>query len=165
MKPLHRTKLPQSEVDRVAAETWQRWESGHAEVRKCLGEDRAQALSNLRDVVLRAAEGDVFINDLYQVLRKELPGGWLHLSIKRLDKESCHDWRHFQQIKDEVAGPMREAVELYPAFDRVVDMANQYHLWVAPEGFRFPFGFKSVRAVSADTNGTQAKQRPFETES
>jgi hypothetical protein len=47
-----------------------------------------------------------------------------------------------------LAGPEYEAIELYPAEDRVVDRVNQYHLYVlaAKEGTntlpRFPVGWK-----------------------
>lgn len=66
------------------------------------------------------------------------------LSIKRIDKAHVHDWRHLQEIKNMVVGPEYEAIELYPAEERVVDTANQYHLFVFHDpGFRLPWGFKS----------------------
>jgi len=52
-----------------------------------------------------------------------------HLSIKRRDKEPIHDWRDLQEIKNQLCGPEVEAMELYPAEDRKVDSANQFHLW------------------------------------
>lgn len=57
-----------------------------------------------------------------------------HLSIKRNDRESVHDWRDLQELKNAICGPEREAVEIYPAESRRVDMRNQYHLWVLPAG-------------------------------
>jgi hypothetical protein len=53
----------------------------------------------------------------------------------------AHDWRHFQRIKNELCGPEREGVELYPAESRLVDSANEFWVWVLPAGERFPFGF------------------------
>ena len=51
-----------------------------------------------------------------------------------------------------------EAVELYPAESRLVDNANQWHLWCVT-GFRFPFGF-AERLVSEETPGvTQLRIR------
>lgn len=67
--------------------------------------------------------------------------GSLHLSIKRLDREPIHDWRDLQAIKNDIAGPEREAIELYPAESRLVDQANQFHLWVMPEGAKLQIGF------------------------
>lgn len=69
--------------------------------------------------------------------------GPVWLSVKRMDRETTRDWRHLQQIKNEVIGPEREAVELFPRESRVVDNANQYHLWVAPEDCDWPVGFPS----------------------
>lgn len=71
----------------------------------------------------------------------------VHISIKRIDKAPVHDWRHFQEIKNMLIGPEFEAVELYPAEDRVVDTANQYHLWAFGDvrmvaGLGFPVGLK-----------------------
>jgi hypothetical protein len=56
----------------------------------------------------------------------------VHLSIKRFDRGPVRDWRHLQQIKNEVVGPEAEAFEIFPAESRLVDTANQYHLWAIP---------------------------------
>lgn len=84
----------------------------------------------------------------------------LHLSVKLISKEAFHDWRVFQRIKNELVGEEFEAVEIYPPESQLVDTANQYHLWVLPEGMRLPFGFRSGRIVS-DGNSRGAKQRAF----
>lgn len=114
------------------------------------------------DVLAQVYDQEVWLNDRYQCAVRYLdatPEGALHLSIKRIDKEVIHDWRDLQQIKTDVAGAEREAVELYPAESRVVDTANQYHLWVAPEGRRIEVGFISGRIVSDETGESGAKQR------
>lgn len=101
-----------------------------------------------------------FRNNQYTVTVKDLEGGAHYLTIKRNDRHWKHDWRHLQRIKNELLGPEVEAVELYPAESRLVDEANQYHLWALPEGERFPFGFtdRSVRMDSDEEHGS--KQRP-----
>jgi len=43
-------------------------------------------------------------------------------------------WRDFQRIKNVLCGPTREAVEIYPVDDAVMDHGDGYHLWVLPEG-------------------------------
>lgn len=63
-----------------------------------------------------------------------------HISFKRLDRAAVRDWRHFQAIKNDIAGAEREAVEIFPAESELMDGANQYHLWVMPEGRRFALG-------------------------
>lgn len=70
-----------------------------------------------------------------------------HLSIKRLDKMAVHKWRDLQEIKNQLLGPEIEAVELYPAESRRIDVANQFHLFALPPGEMFNFGFTGERAV------------------
>ena len=91
--------------------------------------------------------GELFVNEVYQVIRERL-GGWWHLSIKPLAKDRLSRWRDYQQIKNELVGPEHEAAELFPAESRLVDAADQYHLWVAADpAYRFPFGFDDGRFV------------------
>ena len=75
------------------------------------------------------------------------------LSFKRIDRKPIKDWRHVQNIKNDILGLECEAVEIYPAESRLTDTANQYHLWgfTDPE-FRFPWGFPS-RQVFDDVGG------------
>jgi len=109
----------------------------------------------------------VWLNSRYQVNVyrwdfEGVPGGkMLQLSVKRRDKEVIRDWRDLQRIKNEVCGQECEAVELYPAESRLVDTANQFHIWVLPEGLRFPFGFTDGRLVS-ERSSLGARQRPWE---
>jgi hypothetical protein len=110
---------------------------------------------------------EVWSNDQYvvHVTRRatgEHAGTVEHLSIRRVDRAAAQDWRHFQRIKDEIAGPDVEAAELYPARARVVDNANQYHLWCFPPGIRFPFGFAEGSASSDTRDWGSARQRPLD---
>ena len=87
------------------------------------------------------------------------------LSIKRKDKEPCKDWRDFMDIKNQLVGEEHEAVELYPAKQRVVDTANQFHLWCFKNPKRFfPFGFTNGCQMDkeAETKFGNSKQRKFE---
>lgn len=118
----------------------------------------------------------VFLNRAYQVIIYEevkvpIPEktGWpemVWLSIKRIDKKAIHDWRHLQWIKNDLVGEECEGLELYPAESRLVDQANQYHLWVMkrPER-RFPLGYDDRDVATRDwTNpedGSTSRQRPF----
>jgi hypothetical protein len=97
---------------------------------------------HVEQMVQRMTSTRIYENDTYHVeLRYQPP--FVHLDITRHDRGSCKNWRELQQIKNEIVGSENEAVELFPAESRLVDTANQYHLWVHlnPE-FRFPFGFK-----------------------
>lgn len=116
--------------------------------------------------------GEVYLNSRYQVhlmyysqnmkdVDRRENAYWLHLSVKRLDKAPLHDWRDLQRIKNELIGENYEGIELYPAEDRRVDTANQYHIWVVNSPhFRFDVGWPS-RLVVEDSHGG-AVQREFE---
>lgn len=123
--------------------------------------------AEVRAVYAARLTEELWKNSRYQVAvnrQAVVPDGWpamVHLSIKRVDRAPIHDWRDLQRIKNELVGPEHEAVELYPAEERLVDSANQYHLWVlADRERRFPFGFVE-RFVTERTVG-KAMQRPFE---
>ena len=74
------------------------------------------------------------------------------LSIRRTQRSRLpRDWRDLQRIKAEIVGPEHEAIEIFPAESRVVDSADQFHLWVLPKPLYrdeegrmmncFPFGW------------------------
>jgi hypothetical protein len=110
----------------------------------------------------------VRMNAIYQVNIRVRPD-MIHLSIKRRDRKpvGSERFRDFQRIKNELVGPNHEAVELYPAEDRLVDTANQYHLWVlATPNERFPFGYADRLLMDSSHHaGTGAEQRPFKVQS
>jgi len=96
--------------------------------------------------VQRMSSQNIFENDVYHVEINYAPP-FINLDIRRHDAGNCKVWRDLQQIKNELVGPEHEAVELFPAESRLVDTANQYHLWVhVSSDFRFPFGY-STRCV------------------
>lgn len=119
----------------------------------------------VRAEVDRLNEAVIVQNSRYQVhiMRVPVPGvpgGYMqHLSIRRLDRKrpGAEKWRDFQRLKNELCGAESEAVEMYPRESRLIDGADQYHLWVLPWGVNFPFGFDGGRDVSytAPPGGTQ----------
>jgi hypothetical protein len=113
----------------------------------------------------------IFINELYvvSVFKNESNDFGVdvpvwHLSIRRQDREACHDWRHFQQIKNEICGPEYEGLELYPAESRVLDAANQYHLYVIMiKDVPVPVGYTDINNNGRDErNIGNSQQRPFD---
>ena len=93
-----------------------------------------------------------FTNNLYQIAVQPYgDGGMLHINIRRRDGSMVKDWRHFQQIKNEIAGEEREAIEIYPAESRKVDTSNKWHLWVMPEGKGINVGWRK-RDVQYEEN-------------
>lgn len=85
----------------------------------------------------------VCLNLVYSVQFFERDSAWGvidHLLIRRHDGGNDLPWAHAQRIKDELCGPERVAVEVFPPTSQLVDDANCRHLWVLPEGFQLPFG-------------------------
>jgi hypothetical protein len=104
-----------------------------------------------------------YLNAIYQVQVDEVSDGVTHLCIRRRDGAAdLRDWRHFQQIKNELCGEEREAVELYPAESRKVDTSNKWHLWVLPLGTTLPVGW-TKRDVKYDESRDVPgmRQRPL----
>ncbi|MEE8545022.1 MAG: hypothetical protein V3T29_04355 [Alphaproteobacteria bacterium] len=91
----------------------------------------------------------VWVNNLYQVnVEYSDDLNFVHLIIRRLDREPGHNWRHFQTIKNELVGPDCEAVELYPSEKHLVDAKDHYHLWAYTSPHNsFGIGFKHGREV------------------
>jgi hypothetical protein len=115
------------------------------------------------------ADVALWSNDTYEVfvVEVDIEAGIKHLSIKRYDRAPTHNWRHLQQIKNEICGESWEAIELYPDESRLADNANQTHLW-ATAG-RIPVGFPEGVVISdeqvqayneADHPGRQEPRQP-----
>jgi hypothetical protein len=111
---------------------------------------------------------EVWANDLYQVnVRRGIPFAGnpeftlAHLSIKRRDRRALTDWRHFQWIKNDIVGEECEGIELFPAESRLVDGANQYHLWVfeTPEP-RWPVGWDWRNVTEKSLMGETQRKFP-----
>tara|TARA_Y100001938_G_scaffold130909_1_gene187376 strand:+ start:545 stop:1057 length:513 start_codon:yes stop_codon:yes gene_type:complete len=93
---------------------------------------------------------EIWVNDIYQVNINREDQEWIHLSIKRRDKQAinANKWQHFQWIKNQLVGENHEGLELYPSEKRLVNTANQYHLWVYknPKNI-IPCGWHGQRAT------------------
>lgn len=107
---------------------------------------------------------EVWANDTYEATVEHYDEGWAYITLKRFDRHAIRDWRHLQSIKNEVTDPEREALEIFPAESRLMDEANQYHLWVLPAGEALGFGqnFRSV-GHPEDVRGVgRARQRAWQ---
>lgn len=111
----------------------------------------------------------IFINSIYQVsVWFELSsffGEVAHLSFKTHDKQARHDWREMQRIKNELCGDETEAIEIYPMESRLVDTANQYHLFVFKD-YKLDLGFKERLVGDGPTTDIlhMGRQRPWRPE-
>lgn len=135
---------------------------------KALAKAQGRSMNQVRKEFERIRREDtVYVNDVYQVNVKEIDtpiGEMVWLSIKRRDKRVVHDWRDFQEIKNQLVGPDHEGVELYPAESRKVDTSNQYHLWVFKEpGKGFPFGWTEREVIdgTGEIGKDGTRQRPL----
>lgn len=139
--------MPESEVRNSINGVMEKWRAGDLEVRAALNASSETAARARLTDMYKQDDGfyEVYINDVYQVAvydRTNPKTNIIHLSIKRIDRQTIHDWRHLQEIKNQLVGPTHEAIELYPSEERRVDAANQYHLWVFKDPtYRFPIGF------------------------
>lgn len=124
---------------RLAAEPFGSWE------RRELGADLFRAACGFEPTREVAAITHGFLNNRYAVQVSEIDTDWgrvTHLWIRRHDSQPVRSWPDLQRIKNEIAGPDRLAVEVFPPQSEVVDLANMLHLWVLPVGFTLPFGLK-----------------------
>lgn len=110
-------------------EHWGRWN------------DRSDKLV-LHSPVMQKRITRAFVNNVFSVQMGEETCQWgavTHLWIRRHDGQPPI-WREMQRIKDELVGPLRTAVEVFPNTYELVDVAPMYHLWVLPEAVALPFG-------------------------
>jgi hypothetical protein len=107
----------------------------------------------------KAVQCLAFVNNKYNGFALVFEDTSMHLTFKRNDRAAVRDWRHFQAIKNEVAGPEREAIEIYPPESELVDAANEYHLWVLAKGETAPYGFEHQAVLDASNNHDHALYR------
>lgn len=96
-------------------------------------------------------------NDGYQVTSRILITDWgkvEHVAITHNAKDenelSQHGerdipWSIKQEIKNELFGEKRLAIEVFPEESKKVDVMDVYHLWVFPKGFSLPFGIHPTK--------------------
>lgn len=153
MAPFHAATLPPEALDVRA------FAARH-------GLSKDAAASQLQRLRVQA----IYMNDRYQVNVEivrapfgEATGDVLWLSIKRRDRATVHDWRDLQRIKNMIVGEEHEGFEVYPAESRLVDTANQYHLWVFVDAsVRLPVGYQSREVLGAgEAAAFGAGQRGF----
>ena len=81
---------------------------------------------------------NVYIVQIWLVSNTEW-GRVTQVGIRRNDAAPVHSWNDLFRIKNEIFGPERSAVEVYPAVSELVDDANMYWLFVLDEGKQPPF--------------------------
>lgn len=111
----------------------------------------ADALASADAAGLRPPWGFVraLQNGTYFVLECQRPAGVLVLMVRRRDGRDGIPWDDLQVLKGLAGYGDREAVEIYPPNDKIVNQANMRHLWVLPAGQQMPFGLDRERDTSA----------------
>ena len=93
------------------------------------------------DIKRAIHKDEVWGNDRYTVTvtfkTDQGRDGYIEIGVHNHKRTTIMHWAHLQQIKNEIAGPGREAVMIFPSEDRLVDTANEYWLYVYPTG-EFP---------------------------
>lgn len=88
-------------------------------------------------------------NDGLAVSSRQIRTAWgtvEHVAINRMngDKKDL-PWAIKQQIKDELFGNRRIAIEVFPSQKNLIDTCDVYHLWVLPKDFTLPFGIHPTK--------------------
>lgn len=81
----------------------------------------------------------------YAVMSRRIQTEWgevEHVCIRNIG-ETDIPWSEKQRIKNEIFGPERIAIEVFPKTSELVDEAFMYHLWILPKGMSLPFNLKS----------------------
>ncbi len=68
-------------------------------------------------------------------------------AINNLSTDGSHDipWKIKQEIKNELFGKDKIAIEVFPKDSNLVDITDTYHLWILPKGFKVPFGIHTTK--------------------
>ena len=115
--------------------------------------NKGQAKKFLRTVFSQEVwQNSIYIATVNRKMNEEFGAEITEIAITRRDKDAIHDWRHFQQIKNDIAGKDCEAIEIYPNEKRLMDTANTYWLYAFPKDYVVPFGFMTSRNVSDSQN-------------
>jgi hypothetical protein len=153
------------ENERLLVETWKRTYPEAAKE----GSSYLKPLMRLEDWRKRTPSDpdEIWHNDTYCItLRRQdkdpvfgTDGGMIQLGISSFDGTARHDWRDFQAIKNQLAGPECEAFELYPAEARLLDPSNYFSLWCFPGVKRLKIGQGPELREVRDTDQAMAPQR------
>ena len=117
------------------------------------------SMNQIKRMLQCVNEDEIWRNTLYEahVRCMDIEGGFYHISLKNNERTTDISWQHKQWIKNDILGNEYEGVELFPAESRMVNTANQYHLWCAPKGI-FGMGWHGKRLVSSNNPIENGKQ-------
>ena len=76
--------------------------------------------------------------------------------------EAAIGWNEKMTIKNELFGEDRFAIEIYPKQERLVDVADVYHLWVFNKKYDMPFGIHPKEYRKAINRGATFYQEDMD---
>lgn len=88
--------------------------------------------------------------DGYSVLSRQIKTTWgtvEHVTIERVRVGGDIPWAVKQEIKNELFGQDRIAIEVFPSKKHLIDVMDIYHLWVLPKDMKLPFGIHPLKDV------------------
>lgn len=148
------------------------WRAAHPEAAAEPPSDKPRPLLRYHEGVADDQQRpEIWANDIHNVTVRRWTkdpvfgtnGGMIQIGIHAHDGTARHDWREFQQIKNQLAGDECEAFELYPAESRLLDPSNYYTLWCFPGLKRLKVGIVEGRRV-LNADEALAPQRGFTTD-
>ena len=91
-----------------------------------------------------------------------------HVTITRggeftADGSGDLSWAEKQQIKNELFGENRVAIEIFPKSKKLVDTCDVYHLWVFDKKFNLPFGIHPSEYTKAINRGYSISESELST--
>lgn len=120
-----RSKIKPPKRIRAEMAGWGPWED--ISTRQAIAPD-------VRHLFVSAWRNKVYSVRIYQCLYPSFEKECLLFSITRRDARPGIPWWVKMVIKHELAGPDREAVEIYPPSHEILDAANIYYLICLPVG-------------------------------
>jgi hypothetical protein len=164
------TDYARGDIAKARAELVAQWRAAHPEAAaEVSGVHRPLDLHWTKPATSKNKDlpNEIWVNDIYHVALRRVEDrvfgtreGIIQLGINTHDGTARHDWREFQAIKAQFAGPECEGFELYPAESRLLDPSNYYTLWCFPGIKRLKVGKDGERRVwNADE--ALAPQRMF----
>lgn len=130
-------KAPPNRIRQAATDRYKR---NLSDWRKVFPEAAAEPPSKpIEPLVLQGIDeyGEHWWSAQYQVVKRVYSNdpvfksqhGMIYLGISNADQTARHDWRDFQAIKNQLAGPDWEGIEIFPAEERLVDPSNLFMLF------------------------------------
>lgn len=79
--------------------------------------------------------------------------------VGRSDGSGDIPWAVKMEIKNDLFGEKRVAIEVFPTQDRLVDVCDCYRLWVFEKGFQLPFGIhpRDKKTVTVNRGSTRVR--------